>query len=282
MGVKREGERDLRQTLEQLEQKTRELSEQLRGPVPDPATGDKLKAELRDTVRQAFQTRQKLQRAELAEFAQRLQRIQQSIEMRERIAEQIIDRRVDELLDPNLKWEDATQDVSCRAPALGTSGTTPSRDASPEGSRHAVASGKVELTDLQGNWRLISTSIDTGKNEAGRIKHVVKNATITGNRISVTSHGEVIPTRFVLHLDGNASPQAIDLEHVLSTDEQIEIQDSLEAYSLRDGKPVALGIVERFRRGFRICVCNEDMKKVGRPHAFELGETAEIWEFYPM
>ena len=36
MGVEREGERDLRQTLEQLEQKTRELSEQLRGPVPDP------------------------------------------------------------------------------------------------------------------------------------------------------------------------------------------------------------------------------------------------------
>ena len=36
VGVEREGERDLRQTLEQLEQKTRELSEQLRGPVPDP------------------------------------------------------------------------------------------------------------------------------------------------------------------------------------------------------------------------------------------------------
>ncbi|MFT5328494.1 MAG: hypothetical protein ACI8P0_006407, partial [Planctomycetaceae bacterium] len=63
------------------------------------------KAELRNVVRKTFLARQELQRAELAEFAARLDRIQQSIEMRDRIADEIIDRRVDELLDPNLKWE---------------------------------------------------------------------------------------------------------------------------------------------------------------------------------
>ncbi len=60
---------------------------------------------MRDTVRQAFESRQNLQRAELAEFARRLKCIQQSIEMREQVSQQIIDRRVQELLNPNLEWE---------------------------------------------------------------------------------------------------------------------------------------------------------------------------------
>lgn len=63
----------------------------------------KRKAQLRAVVRKTFLARQELQRAELAEFAARLERIQQSIEMRDRIADQIIDRRVEELLDPNAK-----------------------------------------------------------------------------------------------------------------------------------------------------------------------------------
>jgi hypothetical protein len=63
----------------------------------------KRKAELREVVRKTFLARQELQRAELAEFAARLERIQRSIEMRDRIADQIIDRRLEELLDPNVK-----------------------------------------------------------------------------------------------------------------------------------------------------------------------------------
>lgn len=96
---------ELRQQYDALERQARTLSDQLRKPLPDPATGEKLRSQLRDAVSQAFETRQKLQRAELAEFAKRLQGIQQSIEMREKISQQIIDRRVQELLDPNVKWE---------------------------------------------------------------------------------------------------------------------------------------------------------------------------------
>jgi hypothetical protein len=66
---------------------------------------EKRKAELRHVVRKTFLARQELQRAELAEFAARLKRIQQTIEMRDKIADKIIDRRVEELLDPNLKWD---------------------------------------------------------------------------------------------------------------------------------------------------------------------------------
>jgi hypothetical protein len=97
---------DLQRQYEALEQRARTLSDELRKPLPDPATGEALKSQLRDTVRQAFETRQDLQRAELAEFAQRLKGIQESIELRDKISQQIIDRRVDELLDPNLKWDE--------------------------------------------------------------------------------------------------------------------------------------------------------------------------------
>ena len=62
-------------------------------------------AELRRAVEDAFQARQRLQRAELAEFAERMQRTAQSIEFRDSIANQIIDRRVEDLLNPNRRWD---------------------------------------------------------------------------------------------------------------------------------------------------------------------------------
>ncbi len=105
MGITGPSSRELRQQYDALEVQAKSLSEQLRKPLSDPATGEKLKSQLRDTVQKVFDTRQKLQRAELAEFAKRLKGIEQSIEMREKIGQQIIERRIQELLDPNLKWE---------------------------------------------------------------------------------------------------------------------------------------------------------------------------------
>ncbi len=105
IGVEDQKADELRRQLSELEKRTRELAAQLRGPLPDSATGDRLNDELRDTVKRAFEARQKLQRVELAEFAQRLRGIQQSIEMRDRISQKIIDRRVEELLHPNATWD---------------------------------------------------------------------------------------------------------------------------------------------------------------------------------
>jgi hypothetical protein len=98
---------NLRRQYDGLEQRARSLSDQLREPLPDPAMGETLRSQLRDTVRQAFETRQNLQRAELAEFARRLKGIHESIELRDKVSQQIIDRRVEELLDPNLEWDEA-------------------------------------------------------------------------------------------------------------------------------------------------------------------------------
>jgi hypothetical protein len=96
---------DLRQLDNELERRAQEMAAKLRGPAPNVAAFKQWNEELRATVSKAFDARQNLQRAELAEFSQRLKGIQQSIAMRDRISQQIIDRRVQELLDPNLKWD---------------------------------------------------------------------------------------------------------------------------------------------------------------------------------
>ncbi len=101
---------ELQQRCVALEQQSRDLARKLKGPLlksplNDPAEGNRLNDSLRKTVHEAFATRQELQRAELAEFTKRLQGLQQSLEMRQRIADKIIDRRIEELLDPNLNWD---------------------------------------------------------------------------------------------------------------------------------------------------------------------------------
>lgn len=95
--------------IQELDRQTNKAAESLRwflNGLEEPAEDDgERKAELRKVVRKTFLARQELQRAELAEFAARLKRIQQTIAMRDKIADKIIDRRVEELLDPNLKWD---------------------------------------------------------------------------------------------------------------------------------------------------------------------------------
>ena len=100
---------EYRRQLETLEQSVLQLAEQVRAAEtkfgkdhPDSA---KMRADLRAAVQQTFAARQEIQRAELAEFTRRLQRMQQSIDARDRIADKVIDRRLDELLDPNVAWK---------------------------------------------------------------------------------------------------------------------------------------------------------------------------------
>ena len=64
-----------------------------------------IRERLRQQVAAAFDARQQWQRAELRQLRARLAAIEQSVEARQRIKDTIIDRRVAELLDPDLKWE---------------------------------------------------------------------------------------------------------------------------------------------------------------------------------
>jgi len=112
---------DLRIRFDEQEQRSREISLKIRSKQQAPNRNqddeDKLRADLRQAVQEAFKARQELQRAELAQFTQRLQHIQQSIETRERIADQIIDHRVEELLNPALQW-DGQKTTAMPAPGL--------------------------------------------------------------------------------------------------------------------------------------------------------------------
>ena len=120
----------LRRQFAELEEQAQKLASKLREQTSRSrnTSREDLKQSLREAVHQAFKARQKLQQAELAEFSQRVKRIQQSIATRDRIAEKIIDRRVEELLDPNLNWEQPAPPGPARAtqPPLGP--LTPTRN----------------------------------------------------------------------------------------------------------------------------------------------------------
>src|SRR5690606_11789359 len=64
-----------------------------------------LRSALRSTVSRLFEIRQHVQRRELAEYQNRLARIEQQINDREPLKDAIIDRRVEELINPTLAWE---------------------------------------------------------------------------------------------------------------------------------------------------------------------------------
>ncbi|MCA9011198.1 MAG: serine/threonine protein kinase [Planctomycetaceae bacterium] len=144
-----------------------------------------------------------------------------------------------------------------------------------------VADSKpVELSELQGQWRLVM------KPKRGDDSEAILS--IESNRASVNPKDDLTADmRFVMHLDSQGEPQPIDLEFVLGVTELAQLQEltdfngesntkAIDFYPLRDGKPVALGIIERTEKGFRICM--EHAKSVGRPVAFEVAETAGIWE----
>jgi hypothetical protein len=75
-------------------------------PHADDNTDDipTTKSELRTAVQRAFTLRQRLLRAELQEMQARLEETQKSLDMRDRMADQILDRRVEDLLNPELWW----------------------------------------------------------------------------------------------------------------------------------------------------------------------------------
>ena len=106
----------LREKYNELEQQAAQTAEEYRD-LPNKATRARtgaaaLKKQLAETVEQAFEARQELQRAELAALRQRLVRIEGQIAARERIKDEIIDRRIEDLLNPELRWDGAGESTS--------------------------------------------------------------------------------------------------------------------------------------------------------------------------
>ncbi len=97
----------LRETYERLETYTERLAGKYRQTPLTPGSKDAetIKETLKSLVAKAFKARQQLQRGELAAFRRRLDVIESQIGEREQRKNEIIQRRVNELLDPNLKWD---------------------------------------------------------------------------------------------------------------------------------------------------------------------------------
>jgi uncharacterized protein (TIGR03067 family) len=70
--------------------------------------GDLAEQTKRD-LQNAFQLRQQMHRARIADAQRQLDRIEQRVRRREALAEEIVQRRLEELLRPELRWEDAAQ-----------------------------------------------------------------------------------------------------------------------------------------------------------------------------
>lgn len=116
----------LKQDYATSEQKAAAIARNIRNATRPT---DQLKSNLRQTVAEAFSLRQQLHQAELAAFQQRMAKVQQTIRTRDQLKDQIIDRRVEDLLNPNLKWDDRS---TSKAPQTSTT------------------------TELEGDWSLES------------------------------------------------------------------------------------------------------------------------------
>lgn len=92
---------DLKRQYEAADQAARDLAASIQKNGSDAAR----QAELRQRVAAAFATRQRLLRAEMVELQRRLTTMQESVDLRDRVSEQIIDRRTAELTNPGLTWE---------------------------------------------------------------------------------------------------------------------------------------------------------------------------------
>ncbi|NLS91553.1 MAG: hypothetical protein GXX96_05145 [Planctomycetaceae bacterium] len=94
-----------------------------------PKETGQLEGQIQAIVQKAFEVRQSLQRAELEAFRRRLDAVEKQIGERERRKDEIIQRRVNELLDPNLKW--GAVDVGGPGDAARTNLPVPAVPASP-------------------------------------------------------------------------------------------------------------------------------------------------------
>lgn len=106
-GVDEEYVAEVRSTAEAAETNSIRAAEQIRSQMKDtkdPAKQEELRQQLRRLVVNAFMERQSLQKSELVLVRNRLKKIEAQIQSREALRERIIDHRVDELLDPALRW----------------------------------------------------------------------------------------------------------------------------------------------------------------------------------
>lgn len=108
----------LRRAYRQLDRQAAELARRYRELEVDgseDAEQETRRKQLRDVVAKQFSVRQEMQWAEVADLRDRLSRLEQSIADRGQRSEQMIDRRVEDLLDAESAWPVAERAATPRA-----------------------------------------------------------------------------------------------------------------------------------------------------------------------
>lgn len=111
---------EARRHYEQADTAARRLGHELQRSGRDPARDE----ELRRYVRDAFAARQRVMRQEIVELQRRLIAIQEAVDLRDRVAEQIIERRAVELSVPEVQWDSPLQRSSMGMPSAAEPSTT--------------------------------------------------------------------------------------------------------------------------------------------------------------
>jgi hypothetical protein len=96
---------------EQLDGEAKRLARELRElqATPQAHAGPikELTAQLQKSVAEAFAARQELHQAEVAQLQERVADIQQTLKTRDKLSKEIIDKRVKDLLNPDINWDAA-------------------------------------------------------------------------------------------------------------------------------------------------------------------------------
>lgn len=129
------------------------------------------KGDLTILVQETFDARQQLQRAELAEFRRQLGVIEKQINDRQLIKDEIVEHRVKELLDPNLKWDSEKGDLAATpAPNVKLAGT-PSAQAGSHGAPNALLPRQQPVMRAQSvkNLKKIGVAMSNFHDSYGRL-----------------------------------------------------------------------------------------------------------------
>lgn len=158
----------LKRAYDEFERRAGSLATELRALQTEVAPADqrfqKLQKELREAVAEAFTTRQQLLQTEVVEVQRRAQRIRESIELRNRIQSKIIERRVADLLNPDLKWEGREAPTASPSTAKSPQAVTSRKSiAKPEPVQDWAKAG-TDNPDAAVVWlELVSTRMSDGE-----------------------------------------------------------------------------------------------------------------------
>lgn len=146
-GIEREDSvESLKQRYGELEQQAHQLADKLKRST---SLSETQRTELQLAVRKSFEARQALQRSELTDLARRMKGMQQSIDMRDKLAEKVIQRRVEDLLNPNLNWDHADLGEST---ALAAGNSTPYSAIAPTESAATVPTAEATSKPVPPEW----------------------------------------------------------------------------------------------------------------------------------